>query len=72
MFRFNALTTRQSMANKYPSAGPSGFQPKITLLQAAWSWSLVHAGSATCASDQCGRKTLENTEAKKNLPNHIW
>lgn len=47
MFRFNALTARHSVANKHPAAGPSGFQPKITLLQAAWSWSLVHSGLAT-------------------------
>lgn len=43
MFCIYALTARRSFANKHLTAGPSGFQPKISLLQAAWSWSLhVH------------------------------
>lgn len=65
MFRINALTAQQSVANKELTAGPSGFQPKITVLQAAWSWSLVHSSPSTCASDQCGIYT--DSESKKNL-----
>lgn len=65
MFCINALTAQQSVANKEPTAGPSGFQPKITVLQAAWSWSLVHSSPSTCASDQCSIYT--DSESKKKL-----
>lgn len=72
MFCTYALTARRSVANKHLTAGPGGFQPRISSLQAAWSWGLLHSSPTTCASDQPGPNTLESSEAEKSRIKSRW